>query len=110
MQALWRRAGYGGSSYTAAQSALRGGSRRGFRFSAWRSNQDPGKKTEVPLSLAGRLKKLSREYGWSAVGVYAGLSILDFPFCFLIVRIVGADKIGRPTVTCWVYGMLTSLD
>jgi hypothetical protein len=47
------------------------------------------------LSLSQRLKKLSREYGWSAVGVYLTLSALDFPFCFLAVRMLGTDRIGR---------------
>ncbi|EFX03623.1 peptide alpha-n-acetyltransferase [Grosmannia clavigera kw1407] len=47
------------------------------------------------LSLSARLKKLSREYGWAAVGVYFGLSLLDFPFCFLLVRTVGTDKIAE---------------
>ncbi|KAI8303738.1 hypothetical protein K4K61_006751 [Colletotrichum sp. SAR11_59] len=41
------------------------------------------------------LKKLSKEYGWSAVGVYLALSVLDFPFCFLLVRVVGTDRIGQ---------------
>ena len=40
------------------------------------------------------MKKLSREYGWSAVGVYMALSVLDFPFCFLLVRTVGVDRIA----------------
>ncbi|RYP73469.1 hypothetical protein DL770_007762 [Monosporascus sp. CRB-9-2] len=48
-----------------------------------------------PQSLSARLKKLSREYGWTAVGVYLGLSVLDFPFCFLLVRVVGTEKIGQ---------------
>lgn len=26
--------------------------------------------------------------------MYLGLSVLDFPFCFLLVRIVGTEKIG----------------
>jgi hypothetical protein len=39
-------------------------------------------------------KKLSREYGWTTVGVYFTLSVLDFPFFFLLVRVVGTDKIG----------------
>ncbi|KAK8044691.1 peptide alpha-N-acetyltransferase Nat2 [Apiospora rasikravindrae] len=47
-----------------------------------------------PQGLSARLKKLSREYGWSAVGVYLAMSILDFPFCFLLVRVVGTDRIG----------------
>ncbi len=47
------------------------------------------------LSLSERLKKLSREYGWTAVGIYLSLSVLDFPFCFLLVRTVGTEKIGE---------------
>jgi hypothetical protein len=41
------------------------------------------------------MRKLSREYGWSALGVYLLLSALDFPFCFLAVRTLGTDRIGR---------------
>jgi len=41
------------------------------------------------------MKKLSREYGWSALGVYLALSALDFPFCFLAVRLLGTERIGR---------------
>lgn len=52
-------------------------------------------KDEGPLTLSKRLKKLSREYGWTAVGVYLALSVLDFPFCFLLVRVVGTEKIGE---------------
>ncbi|KAI0471316.1 hypothetical protein F4859DRAFT_515535 [Xylaria cf. heliscus] len=60
------------------------------------SKPDPSKaNTQAPLSLSARLKKLSREYGWAAVGVYLGLSVLDFPFCFLLVRIVGTERIGE---------------
>lgn len=50
---------------------------------------------EPAPSLSQRLKKLSREYGWTAVGVYFGLSLLDFPFCFLAVRLLGTDRIGH---------------
>ena len=46
------------------------------------------------LSLRQRMRKLSREYGWSALGVYLGLTMLDFPFCYLLVRYLGTDKIG----------------
>ncbi|EKD16979.1 peptide alpha-N-acetyltransferase [Drepanopeziza brunnea f. sp. 'multigermtubi' MB_m1] len=48
-----------------------------------------------PTTLGGRMKKLGREYGWSAVGVYFLLSALDFPFCYLLVRNLGTDRIGR---------------
>lgn len=41
------------------------------------------------------MKKLSREYGWSALGVYLGLTALDFPFCYMLVRYLGTDKIGE---------------
>ncbi|KAI9781811.1 MAG: hypothetical protein M1835_004184 [Candelina submexicana] len=47
------------------------------------------------LSLYQRLRKLSREYGWSAFGVYMLLTALDFPFCFLAVRWLGTDRIGH---------------
>ncbi|KAF1849587.1 uncharacterized protein K460DRAFT_349764 [Cucurbitaria berberidis CBS 394.84] len=50
---------------------------------------------EPALSFSQRLKKLSREYGWSAVGVYLGLSLIDFPFCFLAVRLLGVERIGH---------------
>jgi hypothetical protein len=40
------------------------------------------------------MKKLSREYGWSALGVYLALSALDFPCCYLLVRTLGTDRIG----------------
>ncbi|KAL7793555.1 hypothetical protein V8C37DRAFT_378220 [Trichoderma ceciliae] len=74
-------------------SFARGAQRRNFVFSAWRRNAAQGAKED--LSLSGRFKKLSREYGWSAVGVYFALSVLDFPFCFLLVRIVGTERIGQ---------------
>lgn len=48
------------------------------------------------------MRKLSREYGWSALGVYLGLSALDFPFCFLAVRLLGTDRIGR-----WEHAVMT---
>ena len=41
------------------------------------------------------MKRLSREYGWATVGVYFALSVLDFPFCFLLVRVVGTDRIAE---------------
>ncbi|KAH9876049.1 hypothetical protein J1614_003928 [Plenodomus biglobosus] len=50
---------------------------------------------EPALSLSQRLKQLSKEYGWTAVGVYLGLSAIDFPFCFLAVRLLGTERIGH---------------
>jgi hypothetical protein len=50
------------------------------------------------LTLGQRMRKLSREYGWSALGVYLLLSALDFPFCYLLVRYLGTDRIGETTM------------
>lgn len=60
------------------------------------SSSGPGSTTsDANLSLSQRLRKLSREYGWSALGVYLALSALDFPFCFLAVRVIGTERIGH---------------
>ncbi|KAI1416142.1 hypothetical protein F5Y13DRAFT_154653 [Hypoxylon sp. FL1857] len=56
--------------------------------------------SQEPQGLTARLKKLSREYGWAALGVYLGLTVLDFPFCFLLVRSVGTERIGE--IEHWV--------
>ncbi|KAK5987133.1 hypothetical protein PT974_11251 [Cladobotryum mycophilum] len=95
LQGITRHAAASRSSYGAAQRLSGGFQRRGFRFSAWRRSNDSAKKAQESLSLTDRLKKLSKEYGWAAVGVYLGLSVLDFPFCFLLVRVVGTDRIGQ---------------
>ncbi|MCJ1475358.1 hypothetical protein MMC13_004020 [Lambiella insularis] len=50
---------------------------------------------KASLSLSQRMRKLSREYGWSAVGVYFLLTALDFPFCFIAVRALGTERIGE---------------
>lgn len=76
------------------QSLLRSARRDFHQSSRKRAANQKGGSAKEPSGLSARLKKLSREYGWAAVGVYLGLSVLDFPFCFLLVRIVGTDKIG----------------
>ncbi|EGD88380.2 uncharacterized protein TERG_04631 [Trichophyton rubrum CBS 118892] len=55
------------------------------------TNTDPSAKP----SFSQRMRTLSREYGWAAVGVYFFLSALDFPFCFAAVRLLGVDRIGH---------------
>ncbi|MBE3048870.1 DUF1279 domain-containing protein, partial [Candidatus Bathyarchaeota archaeon] len=67
--------------------------RRGFRTSARRAAKDAPKDGE--LSFSGRIKKLTKEYGWVTMGVYLSLSVLDFPFCFLLVKVVGPERIGE---------------
>ncbi|KAM3079325.1 DUF1279 superfamily [Clarireedia jacksonii] len=77
---------------------IRINTRRNFHKSkSWR---DAGEKTGNaaegnPSTLSGRLKKLIREYGWSVLGVYLFLSAADFPFCYLLVRYLGTDRIGE---------------
>ncbi|KAF2715918.1 hypothetical protein K431DRAFT_236584 [Polychaeton citri CBS 116435] len=53
-----------------------------------------------PLSFSERMKKLSREYGYAALGVYLGLSAIDLPLCYLGVSWAGADKVAA--VEHWV--------
>ncbi|GFF42240.1 uncharacterized protein C106.07c [Aspergillus udagawae] len=63
------------------------------RFNSSRANQSA--RPAESGSLSQRLKKLSREYGWAALGVYLLLSAMDFPFCFIAVRQLGAERIGH---------------
>lgn len=74
---------------------------RSIRFNSNKSNRSHHDPTphlgspEPAQSLSQKLKALSKEYGWAALGVYLGLSALDFPFCFLAVRLLGTDRIGH---------------
>lgn len=78
-----------------ARSAFRA-PRRSFHSSKTRRSAEGGaKKAPESMSLSGRLKKLTQEYGRSAVVVYLALSALDFPFCFLLVRVLGTERIGK---------------
>lgn len=76
--------------------------RRGFRFSTRRSAErgTAGAEKE-PQSLSARLRKLSREYGWAAVGVYLGFTVIDLPLCFLLVRTVGTENVGMFYCPCF---------
>lgn len=49
---------------------------------------------QEPQSLSDRMKAMSRKYGWTVVGIYLGLSAIDFPFCFLAVRWLGTERIA----------------
>src|SRR5271156_6171836 len=73
-----------------SQVKLSNASRTFRRFQSAQANT-----SDANLSLSQRLRKLSREYGWTALGVYLALSALDFPFCFLAVRTLGTDRIGH---------------
>ncbi|PUU83257.1 hypothetical protein B9Z19DRAFT_965419 [Tuber borchii] len=69
--------------------------RQPLRQSFSTAKKTPPQPLAKPTTLSARLKHLSREYGYSAVGVYFLLSALDFPFCFLAVQYLGAEKIGE---------------
>ncbi|KAI1009431.1 hypothetical protein LB504_003614 [Fusarium proliferatum] len=86
-----------GIGSTTTPGMLQGVLRRGFRFTTKRKTNKKSTigEAEEPKGLTAKLKKLTKEYGWVTVGVYLGLTVLDFPFCFLFVRMVGADKIGE---------------
>lgn len=89
------------SSYSPPQSILQRlrTSFRSFHTSRLRRNGTPNPAIEPePQTLGARMKKLSREYGWSAVGVYFALSALDFPFCYLLVKTLGTDRIGESRI------------
>lgn len=50
-----------------------------------------------PTTLTGRLKSLIKTHGWYTLGVYAGLSLLDFSLTFAAIYLLGADKVGAVT-------------
>ncbi|KGO73185.1 protein of unknown function DUF1279 [Penicillium italicum] len=81
----------GPSSFQFKQRRFNSGSAGG---GANGSGAGAGAGASEKASLSQRLKKLSREYGWVALGVYLGLSALDFPFCFAAVRLLGVERIG----------------
>lgn len=103
---VWRNT----STAQGAQRLLSRTQKRNFNWSRPRRSEKSGNKgdssssgggagagseeADTGGSLSARLRKLSREYGWAAVGVYLGLSVLDFPFCFLLVRLVGTERIA----------------
>ncbi|RMJ28328.1 peptide alpha-N-acetyltransferase Nat2 [Aspergillus sp. HF37] len=66
--------------------------RRGY---STHPNKEEPKSDTKHASFSQRMRRLSREYGWSALGVYLLLSALDFPFCFAAVRLLGVDRIGH---------------
>lgn len=83
--------------FSSGQTVFRAPQRRGFRLSPWRRNKGNGTGAEENLSLSARFRKLSREYGRAAVGVYFLLSICDYPFFFLLVKAVGTERVGEYT-------------
>jgi N-terminal acetyltransferase 2 len=56
----------------------------------------PTESAEDPrLPVTQRLKILFKKYRWPALGIYLGLSFVDFGVAFLAVRAFGTERIGR---------------
>jgi hypothetical protein len=86
-----------------SQVKLSNASRTFRRFQSAQANA-----SNANLSFSQRLRKLSQEYGWAALGVYLALTALDFPFCFLAVKLLGTDRIGHweHVVLSYVKGLI----
>lgn len=50
-------------------------------------------KVQPPKPPATGIRKLMNQYGYSALGVYLGISIIDIPLCWLLVHSAGEDQI-----------------
>ena len=68
----------------------------------FQSTQTEATASPENLSLTQRMRKLSREYGYSALGVYLALSAIDLPFCYVAVSYLGAERVGR-----WEHAILS---
>ena len=86
-----------------SQVKLSNASRTFRRFQSAQANA-----SNANLSFSQRLRKLSQEYGRAALGVYLALTALDFPFCFLAVKLLGTDRIGQweHVVLSYVKGLI----
>lgn len=61
---------------------------RGTRFQSTAPNAGP-----KPQPRPRGVKALMKEYGFSALGVYLALSMLDLPLCYVMVHAAGREKI-----------------
>lgn len=43
----------------------------------------------------GSMKALIKEYGYSALGIYLGLSFIDLPICYVVVHSMGKEQIEK---------------
>lgn len=51
------------------------------------------KATPPPQPQPTGLKKLVKDYGYAALGVYLALSAIDLPLCYLLVHLMGKEQI-----------------
>ncbi|KAH3660161.1 hypothetical protein OGAPHI_007366 [Ogataea philodendri] len=75
----------------ASRLGIRAGMRNAFRlkFRPIRFNSTNTNTSKKPTGI----KLLMQEYGYSALGVYFGLSCIDLPIMFLVVHSAGEEKI-----------------
>ncbi len=66
-----------------------GGARRYILTTSPRFNAQ----AKAPHFRETRLKRLMREYGYSGIGVYLGIGLIDLPLCYLLVHSAGEEKI-----------------
>ena len=50
---------------------------------------------DADKSLTGRLKTLTRKYGWATVVVYLFFSVVDFSIIFFTINLIGADHVRQ---------------
>ncbi|KAK7206699.1 hypothetical protein BZA70DRAFT_112130 [Myxozyma melibiosi] len=66
------------------------------RFNSTKAPEAAKKQAPPPAAKKeSRLKQLTKKYGWPIVWIYLGLSVLDYPVCFLVVHMLGQEKIGE---------------
>ncbi|CAB53723.1 N alpha-acetylation like protein Nat2 [Schizosaccharomyces pombe] len=58
------------------------------------SSIPPSSSPPPRLTITQRVKELTKKYGWWSLGVYIGISVLDFSASFVLVRTLGAERIG----------------
>lgn len=64
---------------------------------AYSTSPPPSPTAEAPKTLSGRLKHLIKTHGWYALGVYAGISLIDFTLAFTAIYFLGADQVSAVT-------------
>ncbi|SMQ55543.1 unnamed protein product [Zymoseptoria tritici ST99CH_3D1] len=84
------------SARPALSSTWRASLFRRARQTRYNSTNPTGPKIdETKLSMSERMRAMSKKYGWTVVGIYLGLSAIDFPFCYLAVRWFGTERIAK---------------
>ena len=76
---------------------------RSFSGTSSRRNSSPDAADPRAQTLSARLKRLIKEYGWHALGVYIILSAVDFTVAFGLINFIGAAHVARFTAIAKAY-------